>query len=93
MEKLFKFSHSNMKQVFGTVRRTLEPWANRQVHRGYDKYQERIAARDRNVPTEEELLMDFHECTIMIDGIDFRIENPTNTIKEFKDESWRMEII
>lgn len=41
LDKTFGFPHSNAKQVFGSLRKSLSKWAKKQIYRGYQNYQER----------------------------------------------------
>jgi uncharacterized protein YdaU (DUF1376 family) len=49
-----------------------------------------MAARDRHLPDVDIPYHDFHNTTLLIDSVDFRIENPIPYVEDkWKEESWR----
>jgi hypothetical protein len=67
LEREFKFPHSNMNQVFGTIRRLMVKWAREHIQPG--TLAERLRIAKMFVKKKE-----FVKTTLLCDSADFRLE-------------------
>ncbi len=69
LEKQFNYPHANFKQVFGTLRRKLLPWARAQIYCAENTYEDRLKIAVENIDDEE-----FQDVTLCMDEVHFEVE-------------------
>jgi hypothetical protein len=82
LEKKFKFPHSNMKQVFGSVRSSLVKWADRHIKAG-------TITERRNIAKEHCKYNEFNDCTLIIDSADFPLVKQDSLKKKSQHHSYK----
>jgi bifunctional N-acetylglucosamine-1-phosphate-uridyltransferase/glucosamine-1-phosphate-acetyltransferase GlmU-like protein len=82
LEKKFEFPHSNMKQVFGSVRFSLVKWAERQIKAG-------TITEIRGIAKEHCKYNEFKDCTLIIDSADFPLVKQDGLKKKSQHHSYK----
>jgi hypothetical protein len=71
LETITQISHSNFRQILGTIRRLLEPWAKQQLQLN-QTFEERLRIAQACINDEQ-----FKDCTISLDGTQCRLWTPS----------------